>query len=166
MEKDRFDKFYHLTYSALKSIQRLKIIGMTPYELTGTHTMCLRHLYAAPDGLTRTKLVRLCDVDKAQVSRIINELCAKGYVSETESENANYRKRLKLTRLGVQTAEQINSHVLEINKFVSGDIPDEQLQRFYETLECICKRLEDAEEFFGEKMTEKTPKSSKLKGNE
>jgi len=105
----------------------------------------LRHLYNFPDGLTRTKLVRLCDIDKAQVSRIINDLCSKGYVIETENDNINYRKRLKLTPLGKDTTEEINRKVLRVNEFVSADIPDEQLEVFYETLNIICENLKSAE---------------------
>lgn len=145
MEQDRFDKFNHLTSCAIKSIQRLKVMGMLPFGLTGAHTMCLRHLYNFPDGITRTKLVRLCDIDKAQVSRIINDLCAKGYVIETENDNINYRKRLKLTALGKDTTEEINRKVLRVNEFVSEDIPDEQLAIFYETLNTICEKLKTAE---------------------
>ena len=120
-------------------------MGMLPYGLTGAHTMCLRHLYNNPDGLTRTKLVRLCDIDKAQVSRIINELCAKGYVIETESENANYRKRLKLTPMGKYTSEGINQLVLDLNAFVSSEIPDEEIEVFYKTFDTICEKLKEAE---------------------
>lgn len=145
MEQDRFDRFNHLTSCAIKSIQKLKVMGMLPFGLTGAHTMCLRHLYNFPDGLTRTKLVRLCDIDKAQVSRIINDLCSKGYVIETENDNINYRKRLKLTPLGKDTTEEINRKVLRVNEFVSADIPDEQLEVFYETLNIICENLKSAE---------------------
>lgn len=152
MEKDRFDRFYHLISCSSKSIQRLRSIGMTPYGLTGAHTMCLRHLYSNPDGLTRTKLTRLCDIDKAQVSRIINELCSKGYAIETENENINYRKRLKLTPMGKATTEEINRLVLELNGFVSADIPQEELAVFYEIFEKICKRLDEAEAALEEKI--------------
>ena len=145
MEQDRFDRFNLLTSSASKSIQKLKVMGMLPFGLTGAHTMFLRHLYNFPEGVTRTKLVRLCDIDKAQVSRIINDLCAKGYVIETENDNINYRKRLKLTPLGKDTTEEINRKVLLVNKFVSADIPEEQLAVFYETLETICENLKAAE---------------------
>jgi len=145
LEQDRFDRFNHLTSCAIKSIQKLKVMGMLPFGLTGAHTMCLRHLYNFPDGLTRTKLVRLCDIDKAQVSRIINDLCSKGYVIETENDNINYRKRLKLTPLGKDTTEEINRKVLRVNEFVSADIPDEQLEVFYETLNIICENLKSAE---------------------
>ena len=145
MEQDRFDKFNYLTAGAIKSIQKLKVMGMLPFGLTGAHTMCLRHLYNFPEGITRTKLVRLCDIDKAQVSRIINDLCSKGYVIETENDNINYRKRLKLTPLGKDTTEEINRKVLRVNEFVSADIPEEQLSVFYETLNMICENLKAAE---------------------
>ena len=100
LEADRFDKFYSTTCAILKSIQKLKSKYMVHYGLSSAHTMCLRHLYKSPEGLTRTKLANLCDIDKAQISRIVNELCSKGYITEPESENVNYRKRLKLTPLG------------------------------------------------------------------
>ena len=145
MEQDRFDKFNQLTASANKSLQKLKVMGMLPFGLTGAHTMLLRHLYNSPDGVTRTKLVRLCDIDKAQVSRTINDLCSKGYVIETDNDNINYRKRLKLTPLGKDITEEINRKVLRVNEFVSADIPEDQLAIFYETLETICKNLKTAE---------------------
>jgi MarR family transcriptional regulator for hemolysin len=108
--------------------------------------MCLRHLYAAPDGLTRTRLVHLCDIDKAQVSRIINELCARGYVIETEDESINYKKRLKLTPMGKEIAEEINALVLKINSYVSRDFTDEEIDVFYRVFDVICERLKESEE--------------------
>ena len=145
LEQDRFDQFNHLTACATKSIQKLKVMGMLPFGLTGAHTLCLRHIYKFPEGVTRTKLVDLCDIDKAQVSRIINDLCAKGYVIETENDNINYRKRLKLTPLGKDTTEEINRKVLRVNEFVSADIPEDKLEIFYETLNMICENLKSAE---------------------
>lgn len=145
MEADRFDRFCSLTCGAVKSVQRLKSKYMTPFGLSSAHTMCLRHLRACPDGLTRMELAEMCDIDKAQISRTVNELCAKGYVSETENENNNYRKRLKLTMLGKDTAEEINKAITEIHSFVSTDLSEEQLKTFYETFDLICERLKKAE---------------------
>ena len=159
MNEDRFDKFNHLTSSAIKSIYRLKVMGMLPFGLTAAHTMCLRHLYNYPEGITRTKLVRLCDIDKAQISRIINDLCAKGYVVETENENINYRKRLKLSPLGKDTTEEINRKVLRVNEFVSEDIPDEQLKNFYDTLNTICEKLKLAESELENELSSKAKRS-------
>ena len=146
MEQDRFDNFYYHASCALKSIQKLKNKAMIPIGLASAHTMCLRHLYAAPDGLTRIRLVHLCDIDKAQVSRIINELCARGYVIETEDESINYKKRLKLTPMGKDIAEEINALVLKINTYVSRDFTDEEVDVFYRVFDVICERLKESED--------------------
>lgn len=146
MEQDRFDEFYYHATCALKSIQKLKTKAMIPMGLTSAHTMCLRHLCAAPDGLTRTKLVHICDIDKAQVSRIINDLCARGYVIETEDESINYKKRLKLTPMGKDIAEQVNELVLKVNTYVSKDFTEEEIDVFYRVFDVICERLKESED--------------------
>ena len=131
----------------------MKVMGMIPYGLTGAHTLCLRHLYNHPEGLTRTKIVRLCNIDKAQVSRVINDLCSKGYVIETENENINYRKRLLLTPMGKDTTAQINETILYLTSVVSKDIPEEDLAVFYKTFDIICTRLKEAEGILEEKIS-------------
>ena len=146
MDQDRFDKFYYHSSCALKSIQKLKNKAMLPFGLASAHTMCLRHLYNAPEGLTRTRLTHLCDIDKAQVSRIINDLCSKGYVSETEDERINYKKSLKLTPMGRTVAEEINRIVLKINTYVSCDFSEEEISTFYKVFDVICEKLSEAED--------------------
>ena len=146
MEQDRFDNFYYHASCALKSIQKLKNKAMIPIGLASAHTMCLRHLYSAPEGLTRTRLVHLCDIDKAQVSRIINELCARGYVTETEDETINYKKSLKLTPMGRGITEEINRLVVKVNSYVSEDFSKEEIENFYRVFDVICDRLREAED--------------------
>ena len=146
LETDRFNRFCSLLCGATKSIQKLKSKYMTHYGLTSAHTMCIRYLDASPDGLTRMELAEMCDIDKAQISRTVNELCAKGYLTETENESNNYRKRLKLTPMGKDTADKINKAVAEIHSFVSDDLSEEQLMNFYSTFDLICLRLRQAEE--------------------
>jgi DNA-binding MarR family transcriptional regulator len=87
----------------------------------------------------------MCDIDKAQISRIVNELCSKGYITEPDNENINYRKRLKLTPLGKDTAQGINEAIAQIHSFVSSDIPTDQIASFYSTLDLICTKLKQAE---------------------
>ena len=146
MDQDRFDKFYYHSSCALKSIQKLKNKTMLPFGLASAHTMCLRHLYNAPEGLTRTRLTHLCDIDKAQVSRIINELCSRGYVVETEDESINYKKRLKLTPMGKSIAEEINKIVIKVFSYVSSDFSEEEISNFYRVYDVICDKLREAED--------------------
>ena len=144
--RERFENFSNLIGAALKSLQRIKNHGMEPYGLGSTHTICLKRLNASEDGLTRTEIAAACDIDKAQVSRMIGELCEKGYVYEA-SKGKGYRKKIVLTDNGRLVADDIDAKVRRVLKYVSGDIPSENIIIMYETLETICENLRRAEEF-------------------
>ena len=73
-----------------------------------------------------------------------------------EEENINYKKRLKLTPLGKDTTEEINRLVLDLNKYVSNDIPSDQLAIFYDVFEKICNRLKDAEAVLDQRVNGKS----------
>ena len=99
------------------------------------------------DGITKTELAALCGVDKAQISRLIGELLKKEYVC-TASPNKSYRQKYILTEEGKRVSAEIEKIVVDINTYVSGDIPPEELDTFYSTFEKICQRLACAEEKF------------------
>ena len=139
-----FETFNGLIGNAMKSLEKLKSKGMEEYGLSGTYTLCLRQLYAAPDGMTRTQLAHTCGVDRAQITRVIGELIAKNLVLESDG-TSNYRKKCRLTENGREVTAEINKLVAKINRFVSGDIPQERLEIFYETLQEICENLKEAE---------------------
>jgi len=131
--------------SAAKSIGKLKEKAMAPYSLGGVHTRCIRSLSINPEGLTRMQLASRCGVDKAQISRIIAELYDKGYITDA-SVKSGYKNKIILTDSGFSAAEEINRLILNINDFVSGDIPEEKIRIFYEVFEQICENLKKAEE--------------------
>ena len=141
-----FEAFNALLGNTMKSLEHLKAKGMGEYGLSGMHTLCMRNLYDAPEGLTRTELSRRCGVDRAQITRVIGELLAKGFVFEKGS-GSNYRKKCVLTEEGRKAAAEIDTLIKKINSFVSGEIESERLQIFYETLHEICQNLKRAEEF-------------------
>ena len=144
MEQDRLDEFSALMANASKSITKLKNKYMSSYGLSSTHTMCIRKLYSAPNGLTRTQIAKKCELDKSQISRIINELSEKGYVLEGP-ECSNYKKRVMLTDEGKRIAADINSIALDINKYVSGKISTEDITTFYRVFGEICENLKRSE---------------------
>lgn len=141
-----FEAFNALLGNTLKSLEHLKAKGMGEFGLSGMHTLCVRNLYENPEGLTRTELSRRCGVDRAQITRVIGELLAKGVVFE-KGGSSNYRKKCLLTEEGRRTAGEIDDLIQRINTFVSGDIEPERLRIFYETLHEICRNLKQAEEF-------------------
>lgn len=143
--KTGFEAFHSSVSNAMKSLEKIKAKGMDEYGLSGTYTLCLRQLYDRPNGMTRTELAQHCCVDRAQITRVIGELLAKGLVLEVGS-GSNYRKRCVLTEKGRETTAEINDRVARILAFVSGDIPTERLVIFYETLNEICEKLKQAED--------------------
>ena len=143
--RDRFADFSTLIYNASKSLYRLKTRGMKAYGLGSTHTFCLRTLQKSEDGMTRTQLAEACLVDKAQISRLVAELTEMGYVWEA-SKGAGYRKKIVLTERGRQIADGIDNMVNYVLGYVSGEIPEEDVERMYQTLSLICDNLKRAEE--------------------
>ena len=141
-----FETFNFLISNTVKNMEKLKTKGMGDYGLSATHTLCIRHMYDSPDGLTRTELSRLCSVDRAQITRIIGELLAKGYVEEIGS-GSNYRKKCVLTDKGRDIARDIDERLDRVIQFVSGSIPRDRLEIFYQTLSEICNNLENAEKY-------------------
>jgi DNA-binding MarR family transcriptional regulator len=139
-----FDTFNNLIGCAMKHIERLKFKGMHEYGLSGTHTLCLRRLYESEKGMTRTELAHACQVDRAQITRVIGELLAKELVVE-KGEGSIYRKKCILTPAGREITSEINALVAKIQFFVSGNIPQEELASFYKTLHVICEKLREAE---------------------
>ena len=135
-----------LVTGASRSITKIKTKYMSNYGLGSTHTACMRKLFNSPDGVTRTQLAESCDLDKAQVTRIINELSEKGYAVEIGGKS-HYKRRVMLTDTGRQVAAEINDIVLDFNKYVSESITTDEIATFYRVFGEICANLKSAEEF-------------------
>ena len=150
MNKGNFEMFVGLNANAMKSIQRIKNQKMKRYGLSSAHTNCIYRLaWAGETGLTQTELSRQEMMDPSQVSRVLRELNAKGYVW-MDGEEGRYRRRYVLTEAGNEMAKEIHQIIEEIESFVSMGIPKENLDMFYRTYAHICDRLNEAENVFRE----------------
>ena len=147
MDRDRFLLFSSRLNEAQKSISRIKQKKMEHYGLASAHVLCICQLEENPEGLTKTELSAMCGVDKAQISRVVSDVVKKGYafVGTTES---RYRKKYFLTPEGALAAAEIKKIILDINSFVSTNIPQEDIEKFYETFNTICENLNRAEKIF------------------
>lgn len=144
VEKSRFMLFTGLITGVMKSIQGMKMMKMEQYGLSAAHTNCLCRLAECPEGLTQGELAELETMDKAQVSRVLRELEEKGYAVREDGAGA-YRRRYRLTPLGVATTEEMERILLSLNRFVSRDIPEQDLEVFYRTMHTIAKNIARAE---------------------
>lgn len=143
MEESRFSLFIGLLGGASKSIQRLKAAGMEPYKLSAAHTDCVCLLAGAmPEGMTQTQLAARLNMDRAQISRVLRDLRERAYV--LAGGGAGYKRRYLLTEAGARLAGEANRIIREVNAFVSGGIPREEIDAFYRTFRIIVERLAEA----------------------
>lgn len=156
MEESRYELFAGLMGQAAKSIQRIKGEKMRAYRLSAAHTTCLCHLdQAQEEGLTQSQLIALEGTDRAQVSRVLGELRQRGYVAVLGQEG-RYKNRYVLTDSGKEIALEIRDIILDINRFVSDSIPEQDIQIFYRTLRTITQNLERAAKTYCSGKTKKT----------
>lgn len=122
----------------------MEVIKKKKYALSGAHTTCLcRLVEAGEDGLTQTRLIQLEGMDRAQISRVLGDLQRRGYVVPAQQEG-RYKKRYLLTPAGRAAADEIQSIILSINRFVSEQIPQTDIDIFYRTLTAIADNLDRA----------------------
>ena len=146
MDIDRFLHFEAMIGSAAKSIQRLKALRMDAFHLSAAHTSCLTALLRAmPAGLTQTELRRSLGMDRAQISRVLRQLGEKAYVT---SGGAGYNRVYRLTESGERVSREIDGIVSEVLSFVSGEIPQAEIDAFYRTFAVITAHLSEAVDRF------------------
>ncbi len=134
MERDLFDLFAARFGTVNKSLQKVIHREMDVYGLGSAHTICLRQLHKHADGLTQNELSKYCCVDKAQISRVINDLVAKDYVEIGEGAKA-YNRRFHLSENGADIAAKINGRIDALLEFVCSKLSEEEISGFFETLD-------------------------------
>ena len=139
---ERFETFTLLVTRLSRSIRRLKTEEMKKWGLKTHHVSCLYYLYR-DSSLTATELCELCGEDKAAVSRAIETLEEEGYILCPSKNAKRYRSPLVLTEKGKEAGKNIIDKVEEVLRVTSADVPEEERDIMYRTLEKICISLEE-----------------------
>ena len=114
---------------------------MARFDLKGTYAVYLSAMYRHPEGITAARLSELCCRDKADVSRALASMEAKGMITKLSANNNTYRAAIKLTDKGMQAAEYVlEKGNLAVEMASAGYTPEER-KIFYNTLETIAVNL-------------------------
>ena len=114
---------------------------LKPFGLKGTYVIFLIALYKHPEGLTSANLAEMCNRDKAEVSRAIKALEAKGFIVRENVTVNGYRAKITLTDEGYSVTKARRERVkLAVEKGGEG-LSEEQRESFYTALETIGKNL-------------------------
>ena len=143
---ERFESFVTTVTRAYKSIQKIKNIEMEKEKLglRGNHVMCMYFLGKNSGGLTAAELCKLCNEDKAAVSRTILDLTQKGLVKPVEkASKRKYRTMIKLSEDGLELNEKLRGMIEQAVKKGSADFTDDERRIFYKVFFSIVNNLEE-----------------------
>ena len=130
----RFEQFSFCISTIYRHIQMIERMEMEKYGLKGVFAQYLVVMHRYPGGITATQLCDVCAMDKAAVSRAINEMESKGLILRT---GASYRTKVKLTEEGIQAAEFVLDRAARAVELVG--LKDEDRTELYDALEHVSR---------------------------
>lgn len=138
--KERFETFTVLINKISRNIRKLKNVAMSEYGLRSTHVSCLYYLYSA-GSMTATQLCERCDEDKATISRALDLLEEKGFVTCRSNTAKRYNSYLMLTEQGKEVSERIFAKVTHILDEIGEGLSEEERITLYKNLMTISDNL-------------------------
>ena len=143
MRTNRFEVFSTSIHQVIRAVQQLKTRKMAQYDLKGTGALCLCQLFDSKEGLSAAELARQAQIDKAQVSRCISDLTARGFVYRDDREGRRYKQKYRLTEEGLSAAADISGEFGRIQNAMERNLTTEELSAFFATLQKLCRNFEE-----------------------
>ena len=135
----RFDRFSLAIFEISRCWHKLAADEMAKYDLKGPHAMYLMTIQRYSDGITSAQLAELCGRDKADVSRSMSLMEAKGLIRR---EGKYYRALLKLTEKGIEAAARVGERASVAVEYAGRGFSEEYREIFYQVLETITANLQ------------------------
>ena len=139
--KERFETFTMLINRISRNIRKIKNQEMAEYDLRSAHISCLYYSYSF-NGLTATDLCEKCEEDKATISRSLDYLEKRGFLTYESKNIKRYRSPINLTDLGTKVAQKIVDKIDRVLQEVGMGLSEEERVSFYKSLFIISKNLE------------------------
>ena len=138
---DRFEKFSLAIAEINRCWHKIAAGELSKYDLKASHVTYLLTLARYPEGLTAPKLAELCDRDKADVSRMLSILEARGLVTKDGIGGNRYRGCLRLTPEGQTVAEALSRQAELAVEQAGEGLTERERIIFYTALDTITKNL-------------------------
>jgi DNA-binding MarR family transcriptional regulator len=132
--KERFDRFTSSITTVYQNLQKMKMEEMKQYGLRSGHVDCLHILIEHPEGLTAKDIAQLSDLDKAAVSRYMNQMEEMAFAYVDESDEKIYRRKWFLSDKGMQAAQQMDAKIADAVSTIGHSLTEEERTAFYEML--------------------------------
>lgn len=136
----RFEQFASSISAVYHYIQKIERTEMADFGMKGPHAQYLIAMARYPQGITAAQLGRICDKDKAAVSRAVAELEREGMIRR--SGETAYRAPLVLTEKGRVAAGQVNEKASLAVETAGRGLSDDARKVFYDSLDLIASNLQ------------------------
>ena len=138
--QDRFVMFTTLIGNISRSIFRMKSELMSEFDLKSSHVSCLYYLH---HGMAKSsaELCRVCDEDKANISRAVKELEERGMIVRQRDSRGRRSGRLAITDDGREIAIFITEQIDNILDVLDDVATDDERNAMYKALTGISNRL-------------------------
>ena len=131
---DHFDFFVTMLMKNHKNVQKLVENILPECGLKHVSIMCIRLITVSESGLSASELGSIFVYDKALISRTLRDLQERGYICRNpEDEGLSRGYRMVLTEKGRELAENMSAAISELTAEVSADIPQSDIEVFYNT---------------------------------
>ena len=138
---ERFKTFTVLIASISRSIRKIKTEEMAKWNLKSHHVSCIYYLYEKK-RLTAKELCDICEEDKANISRSIEDLEERGYLRYESHNEKRYKTHFALTEKGNVIGENIHSRIEAIISQASNALSEDNRKIMYESLALINNNLQ------------------------
>ena len=135
----RFEQFASSIAAVYHYIQKIERAEMANFGMKGPHAQYLIAMVRYPQGITAAQLGKICDKDKAAVSRAVTELEQEGLIRRLDART--YRTPLVLTQKGAAAAAMVNKKASRAVEAAGQGLSDENRVIFYEALNLIASNL-------------------------
>jgi DNA-binding MarR family transcriptional regulator len=132
--------FSNAIFKIQRQIQKIETEEMERFGLKGSFAQYLLVLAHQPAGLPASELCRICDKDKAAVSRALSEMGEKGLINRPVQ--SGYRLPYTLTEDGKNVANFLCARVSPVVEEAGKGLDKEQRPIVYEALGLIAENLE------------------------
>ena len=139
---NRFELFTIHIAKISRCIRKIKTEEVQEFNLKSPHVSCLYYMYTSGEELTAKQLCDICSEDKASISRSIEYLEEKGFISCKSDAEKRYKSPLFLTESGIRVAKSISDKIDNVLNLASVGLSDEDRRNFYKSLILISDNLE------------------------
>lgn len=131
--------------SILRSARQMINNQLKTLNLTSAEGDVLFHLLAESNGLSQENLAERLDIGKAAISRTVDSLVNKGYVTRERHPGDARAYLLKLTQMAIDAGVEIEYVYNSVYELVKQGINDSEFQRLAVLLEKVAENLHSQE---------------------